>query len=171
VSGGIAGLAGVLFAYDQGNVVAGTFDPQYSIILFLAAATAGVSSVGWTVSGVMLLEVTVAFGPRLYDLLGGDLSQILPQLVTGPLLLISLYFYPGGSAQNGFDQRDAWLRRIAERRQILVPSLVADRLVDAEEQELIVEAERSVASFEEGGEEGDQSIFAPPVGPSRGRRP
>lgn len=147
VSGGIAGVAGVLFAYDQGNVVAGSYGPLASIIVFLAAATAGISSVGWTVFGVMFLEASVAFGPRIYDLLGSTWESVLPLLLTGPFLLASMYFYPGGSAQNGFDMRDRWLRRVAERRNILVPSLVADRRVEeAAEAEVVLEAERHVAT-------------------------
>lgn len=148
VSGGIAGLAGVLFAYDQGNVVAGTYDPQYSILVFLAAAAAGISSIGWTVFGVMFLEVFVVYGHKLYALLGQNVASILPQLLTGPGLLISMYLNPGGSAQYGFDQRDNWLRRVAGRRGLLVPSLVADRRVDERESQLIVDAERHVAEFE-----------------------
>jgi branched-chain amino acid transport system permease protein len=145
VSGGIAGLAGVLFAYAQRNVVAGSYSVQDSILVFLAAAVAGVSSVSWTVFGVMFLEASVAFGPRLYDLLGPTWSAVLPLMLTGPLLVLNMYFYPGGSAQNGYDMRDRWLRRIAERRNILVPSLLADRRVDEEAQgELISEAERHV---------------------------
>jgi branched-chain amino acid transport system permease protein len=155
VSGGIAGLAGTMFAYQEGTVTGQAFDPQYSIILFLAAATAGISSVGWTVFGVMFLEITVVFGPRFYDLLGPNLSTILPQLVTGPLLLISLYFYPGGSAQNGFDQRDAWLRKVAERHKLLVPSLVADRRVEEQEQTLLLDAEQHVAETPLHGDAGD----------------
>ena len=154
VSGGIAGVAGVLFAYDQGNVVAGSYGPQASIIVFLAAATAGISSVGWTVFGVMFLEASVAFGPRIYDLLGSTWESVLPLLLTGPLLLVSLYFYPGGSAQNGFDARDRWLRRIADRRGILVPSLVADRRVEEEaEAAVVLEAERHVATVPASTEE------------------
>lgn len=157
VSGGIAGVAGVLFAYDQGNVVAGSYGPQASIVVFLAAATAGISSVGWTVFGVMFLEASVAFGPRVYDLLGSTWESVLPLLLTGPLLLLSLYFYPGGSAQNGFDTRDRWLRRIAERRGILVPSLVADRRADeAAESAVVIEAERHVAAVPAGADSGGE---------------
>ncbi len=122
-------------------------------MVFLAAATAGISSVGWTVFGVMFLEASVAFGPRIYDLLGSTWESVLPLLLTGPLLLASLYFYPGGSAQNGFDLRDRWLRRIAERRGILVPSLVADRRVDeSAEAAVVLEAERHVAAVPTGAE-------------------
>jgi hypothetical protein len=95
----------------------------------------------------MSLEATVAFGPRIYDVFGSTWASVLPLLVTGPLLLISLYLWPGGSAQNGFETRDWWLRRIAERRQILVPSLLADRRVDeAAETDVVLEAQRHVES-------------------------
>ena len=145
VSGGICGVAGVLFVYALGSVSAGTFGPQASILVFLAAAVAGISSVGWTVFGVMSLEASNIFGPRLYDLLGKNLADVLPLLLTGPFLVASLYFYPGGSAQNGFDRRDEWLRKIAARRNILVPSLVADRRVEEEaEADVVLAAERHV---------------------------
>jgi branched-chain amino acid transport system permease protein len=146
VSGGLAGLAGALFAYAQRGVIPDSFSVQDSIMVFLAAAIAGVSSVSWTVFGVMALEASVTFGPRLYDLTHSNtLESVLPLLLTGPLLLLNMYFYPGGSAQSGFDWRDRWLRRLAERRDLVVPSLVADRRVDeAAQAEVVVEAERHV---------------------------
>lgn len=144
VAGGMAGLAGALFAYAQRGVIPDSYSVQDSILVFLAAAIAGVSSVSWTVFGVMALEASVTFGPRLYDLTHSNtLESVLPLLLTGPLLLLNMYFYPGGSAQSGFDQRDRWLRRIAARRELLVPSLVADRRVDeAAQAEVLVEAGR-----------------------------
>ena len=127
VSGGIAGLAGVLFDYAQQNVVPGTYDIQASLILFLAVAIAGVSSVSWAVVGVMVLEVSVVFGPRIYDLFHSTtIESVMPLLLTGPLLLINSSFYPGGSAEGGMRLRDDWLRRVATRRGLVVPSLVAD---------------------------------------------
>ncbi|HEV3227535.1 MAG TPA: hypothetical protein VGZ52_11895, partial [Acidimicrobiales bacterium] len=47
-------------------------------------------------------------------------------------LLFILYFLPGGLWQFVHRQRDRYLRWVAERRGILVPSLVADRRVDAD---------------------------------------
>ena len=127
VSGGIAGLAGVLFDYAQQNVVPGTYAIQASIIVFLACALAGVSSLSWAVVGTMVLESSVVFGPRLYNLIHSTtITSVLPLLLTGPLLVINSYFYPGGSADAAMRRRDDWLRRIAKRRRILVPSLVAD---------------------------------------------
>ena len=128
ISGGIAGVAGVLFAYAQQNVVPQSYGIQASIVLFLAVAIAGVSSVPWAVVGVMVLEVSAVFGPRLYDLLHSTtLEAVLPLLLTGPVLLINSYFYPGGSAEGGMQFRDRLLRRVADRRGLLVPSLVADQ--------------------------------------------
>jgi branched-chain amino acid transport system permease protein len=168
VSGGIAGVAGVLFAYAQRNVVAGSYDIEASILVFLAAAIAGMSSVPWTVFGVMALEASVAFGPRLYDLLGPTLSSVLPLMLTGPLLVINLYQYPGGSAEWGFQLRDNWLRKVANRRGILVPSLVADRRVETGEadRELMLAAERhveEVRSFAAGPPEA-QTVVCPVCG-------
>ena len=134
ISGGICGVAGVLFAYAQRNVVSGSYDVIYgSLTVFLATAVAGMSSVGFAVFGAMTLEASVAFGPRLYDLLGQTWSQVLPLLLTGPLLIVSLYQYPGGTADWGYQLRDRFLRRLAARHEILVPSLVADRRVAAED--------------------------------------
>ena len=167
VSGGIAGVAGVLFAYAQRDVVPGSYSVEASILVFLAAAIAGVSSVSWSVFGVMALEASVAFGPRLYDLTHSQtLESILPLLLTGPLLLINQYFYPGGSAQSGFDRRDQWLRKLAAKHAIVVPSLVADVRVEQEgEPDVIVEAERHVEEVVDGGGD-DRTATARP-----GRRP
>ncbi|HET6874099.1 MAG TPA: branched-chain amino acid ABC transporter permease, partial [Acidimicrobiales bacterium] len=164
VSGGIAGVAGVLFAYAQRDVVPGSYSVEASILVFLAAAIAGVSSVWWSVFGVMALEASVAFGPRLYDLTHSQtLESVLPLLLTGPLLLINQYFYPGGSAQSGYDRRDQWLRKLAGKHGIIVPSLVADVRVDQEaERDVIVEAERHVEAAAEGGGEADIPAGTPP---------
>ncbi|HEV3227170.1 MAG TPA: hypothetical protein VGZ52_10055, partial [Acidimicrobiales bacterium] len=67
-------------------------------------------------------------------------------LLTGPLLLVNLYQYPGGTAEILFERRDKFLRWVARRHDILVPSLIADRRVEDENLsgELITEAERHV---------------------------
>jgi hypothetical protein len=43
------------------------------------------------------------------------------------VLLIVLLVFPGGIGQLLYDLRDRALRRIAKRRDLLVPSLVADK--------------------------------------------
>jgi hypothetical protein len=70
-------------------------------------------------------------------------------LVTGPGLLFILLFLPGGFAQAGYGIRDAYLRWVANRRGIHVPSLVADRRVD--EDHVVADAEQTVEAIEELG--------------------
>jgi hypothetical protein len=47
--------------------------------------------------------------------------------INGAALLFVLYFLPGGLGQLLYTVRDRLLRRIADRRHIPVPSLVADK--------------------------------------------
>jgi branched-chain amino acid transport system permease protein len=144
VSGGIAGMSGVLFAYATHNVQPGNFAVTQSIIIFLAVTIGGLTSVPWAVLGATTTEAFILFSPRLNPLLGKDLTAVMPLLLTGPLLIANLYFNPGGLAQKGFDLRDRYLRRVAARHELLVPSLVADRLVvqeddiHVEEKELVL---------------------------------
>lgn len=150
ISGGIAGMAGVLLVYAQHNVIQGAFTPQYGILIFLAAAIGGLTSLPWAVAGTVSFEALSLFGPRLGAFLGQDFLTILPLLVAGPLLLLVLWFSPGGSAQGGFDLRDRLLRAVAARRKLLVPSLVADRRVETvssgiAERDVVAQAARRVA--------------------------
>ena len=153
ISGGICGIAGVLFVYAQRNVVPLTYDYFYgSIAVFLATAVAGMSSIGFAVFGTMTLEASVAFGPRLYDLMGQTWSQVLPLLLVGPLLILSLYQFPAGTAEWAYGVRDSWLRRLARRNNILVPSLVADRRVEAQADiDVVRRAEERVEEVEAAG--------------------
>jgi len=152
VSGGMAGMAGVLIVYQQHQVVSASFGVLASVEIFLATVVGGLTSVGFAVSGAVVFEFLQLFGPRYYHFLGKDVITIIPLLITGPLLILNLYFYPGGSAQAGFGQRDTFLRWVARRHQILVPSLLADQRVEEEErhqQDVIVEeAERHVEEAE-----------------------
>jgi branched-chain amino acid transport system permease protein len=146
ISGGIAGLAGVLFAYSQHNVIPGTYSVEASIAVFLAATIGGLTSVPFAVMGTISFEAFVFFGPRFYQHLGDTFVSVVPLLLTGPLLVLNLYFYPGGSAEAGFATRDKFLRKLAAKYQLLVPSLVADRRVDELDRtgQIVVEAEASV---------------------------
>jgi branched-chain amino acid transport system permease protein len=147
VSGGIAGLAGVLLVYAQHNVIPGSYDVLGSITLFLAVVIGGLTSVPFAVVGAISFEAFVLFGPRLYQGLGSTFAAVVPLLLTGPLLVVDLYFYPGGSAEAGFQTRDRFLRWVARRHDVLVPSLVADRRVEEEQEDradIIVSAERHV---------------------------
>jgi branched-chain amino acid transport system permease protein len=146
VSGGMAGLAGVLIAYSQHNVIPSSFGVLASLQIFLATVIGGLTSVDFAVTGAITLEFLTLFGPRYYHFLGQNLVTVIPLLVTGPLLILNLYFYPGGSAEAGFGTRDKFLRRTANQRGILVPSLVADKRVEEQERaaDIVVQAEHHV---------------------------
>jgi hypothetical protein len=71
----------------------------------------------------------------------GGLGQQSQFLATGLGVLVLLWIMPGGLAQGFYGIRDALLRWVAERRGIVVPSLVAD-----------VQAPADVATMLEKGE-------------------
>ncbi|HET7530239.1 MAG TPA: ABC transporter permease [Mycobacteriales bacterium] len=130
ISGGIAGLAGVLFAYQQHNVIPGTYDVLSSVSIFLAAAVGGLGSLAFATLSVVAFQATLVWGPMAWHHLGESISSVIPLLLTGPLLIVNLYANPGGLAGWAFGERDKWLRRVARRNSIHVPSLVADSLVE-----------------------------------------
>jgi branched-chain amino acid transport system permease protein len=132
ISGAFAGVAGVLFAYLQHNVIPGSYDVFSSIGVFLAAAVGGLGSLAFGTLSVIAFEATILFGPMAWHHLGQTFSSVVPLLLTGPLLILNLYANPGGLAGWAFAERDKWLRRLAQRHNVHVPSLVADSLVDVE---------------------------------------
>jgi hypothetical protein len=56
-------------------------------------------------------------------------------LASGMGMLLLLLFFPGGLSELGINLRDAFLRRVAIKKGIHVPSLLADSLQLNEEQE------------------------------------
>ena len=158
VSGGMAGMAGVLFAYYQHNVYPQSYSVLQSIVVFLSATIGGLTSVPFAVLGVIGLEVFTIFGPRFYAHLGPNFVAVIPLLLTGPLLVLNLYFYPGGTAEANFQLRDKFLRRIANKHGILVPSLVADRRVEPAEEE-----SSAITSAEHHVEEVGFDVLSEPV--------
>jgi hypothetical protein len=151
VSGAFAGIAGVLATYLQHQVVADSFSVLASVQVFLVTVIGGLTSIGFAVAGAVLLEFLTLFGPRYYHFLGQNMITVMPIIVTGPLLILTLYFIPGGLAQAGFGWRDTFLRRVARRRNLLVPSLVADRRVQDDERQqeatIVEQVERRVVGF------------------------
>jgi hypothetical protein len=72
-------------------------------------------------------------------------------LSTGVGTLLLLMFLPGGLAQLFYGARDAMLRAVAKRRDLVVPSLVADKRVDKatdnEKVKLEARSDRSLGSI------------------------
>jgi branched-chain amino acid transport system permease protein len=115
LAGVIAGVAGGLHVVVLHHAGSGTYQPTLSLEVFSMAVIGGLGSIGGALLGV--------FGLRLLEQI---VSGPVRLLVTGSGLLFILLFLRGGLAQALFTLRNAGLRRIADRRGIVVPSLVAD---------------------------------------------
>ena len=122
VSGAMAAVAGALFYYLLLNLNPSDFGILNSIDVFVATVIGGLTSLGGAIAGVVIVKAISLFGE---DLLDG-----LSLLVTGPGLLLVLLFLPGGLAQGFFTVRDRYLRRLATKYDIVVPSLIADLRVE-----------------------------------------
>jgi branched-chain amino acid transport system permease protein len=122
-SGFLAGLAGVLYAHHQAGVSPGSFDAARSVDIFLMSVLGGLGSVYSVLVGAVYLG-TVGV------VLSSDGAQLLASS-TGVLLI--LVFFPTGLGSLVFRVRDGWLRRIAMRNRIFVPSLAGDRLREGDE--------------------------------------
>jgi branched-chain amino acid transport system permease protein len=123
VAGVISGVAGGLHVVIVSSLNPGTYPPSDSLTVFATSVIGGLGSISGALIGVLLFRFieTLTF---LGDVPG--LGNIRP-LLTGGMLLIVLLVLPGGLGQLVYNLRDRVLRRVAERRGILVPSLVADK--------------------------------------------
>ena len=123
VSGAMAAMAGVLFAYAELGVNRESFQPGRSVQLFLVALLGGFGATAGPILGALYLG--------LLDVLSAGVFQDLVEILLHPGLgvVVLLLAMPGGLAEGAFRIRDAWLRRVAMRYRIEVPSLFADRAV------------------------------------------
>ena len=141
-SGFFAALAGALLAHVHGVVDPAVYDPERSLEIFAMAVIGGLTSVGGAFAGA-----TYVIGFRYF-------LEDYSLLATGAGMLLLLIFFPGGLSEVGFTLRDAFLRRLATRKQIHVPSLLADSRQgivepDPEEAGIVVAAAESVEELVE----------------------
>jgi branched-chain amino acid transport system permease protein len=126
-SGAVAGIAGALLVLVLQGVGSGDYSPQQSFEVFSMVVIGGLTSLPGAVIGAVFLRTA-------QYVIGGGLQLV----VTGTGVLLLLLVFPGGLGQVLYRARDAALRRIAERRGLIVPSLIADR------RRLTAEPERSI---------------------------
>lgn len=140
ISGAIAAAAGVLLAYQQGAIDRSTYGYGNSIEVFIMAVVGGLTSLPGAVLGAVVIKGASYFG-----------SATVQLLATGAGLLFVLSAIPGGFAQILYGQRDNFLRWVANRHDLLVPSLIADRRVVATGQDEadIVELSEELAEGEQ----------------------
>lgn len=121
MSGFLAAVAGALFAYQQGAVDSGAFPVTQSLAVFAMVVVGGLSRPMGAVLGAIYL-VGVERVPGLRDV------ELVGLLTTGVGLIILLLLLPGGFTAAVLNVRDAYLRKVAAKHSIDVPSLNADRL-------------------------------------------
>jgi branched-chain amino acid transport system permease protein len=116
ISGFIAAMAGVLYAHHQHAVAQSSFRLEKSLSMFTMAVIGGLGSVPGALLGAIYLGTTNLVIK----------SAALQLLASGGGGLLVLLFFPSGLSGVAFAVRDAWLRRIAIRERIWVPSLLGD---------------------------------------------
>jgi hypothetical protein len=116
-------VAGGLLSFQLLSVDASTFTPERSISVFAITVIGGLTSLPGALLGALYVEgVPFLFG-------GTDFVRLF---VSGVGLLALLLVVPGGLSEVAYRTRDRYLRWVAARNGIHVPSLVADSFVAAE---------------------------------------
>jgi branched-chain amino acid transport system permease protein len=121
ISGAISGFAGAVFVHQQRGLSPDSFGVVQSLVAFQAVVIGGVASVAGALLGTFYLQ-------GLQYFLG---EGILRTFLDNGGTLIILFAYPGGLISLVHAGRDSMLRIIAQREQIVVPSLFADYDADA----------------------------------------
>jgi branched-chain amino acid transport system permease protein len=120
-SGFLAAAAGCLHVQILGVYAETAYDPTESITVFTAAVVGGLGTLLGAVAGALFLNG------------GGWILRgnwrLLPSAIGVLVVLLAL---PGGLGDAFYQLRDAVLRRIATRRGIVVPSMLADRRIEPE---------------------------------------
>ena len=116
ISGFIAALAGALYAYNEQSIDYTRFPASTSLLMFSMVVIGGMGSLAGPILGAIYVRGIQYFLPAQLQL-----------FATGFGLLILLLVFPGGLGQIVYSLRDRFLRSVAEKHDITVPSLFADR--------------------------------------------
>jgi branched-chain amino acid transport system permease protein len=114
VSGGIAGLAGALFALVTGSVVPDSFSVAVAITALLMIVLGGLGSLTGPVVGAVFITL-------LNQYLQSDFSLSYPTLVDGVIILLIIRLAPGGLV-------GLWHQGIARLRALAWPGEYARKL-------------------------------------------
>ncbi len=134
LSGFLAAFAGCLLVHLQQQFSGLLFAPAESFNVFTSAVVGGLGSLSGAVLGALYLQGGQWFLPGEWQLLPSALG-----------VLVVLMVLPGGLGGLVFRLRDHWLRSVARRNGIIVPSLLADV---RQEPEPLVHAEEAVEHHE-----------------------
>ena len=117
VSGAIAAVGGALLAFQQQAVDQETYGLTVSIDVFVFTIVGGLTTPAGALLGAAYFEGIRLLGPAV------GIAH-LEVLATGVGVLALLLVMPGGLAAGVVRVRDGWLRRLAVRHALDVPSLV-----------------------------------------------
>jgi branched-chain amino acid transport system permease protein len=129
LSGFLAAFAGCLLVHLLQAYSLEIYGPGESFVVFTSAVVGGLGSMLGAALGAIYLR-------------GGDWFLPGPrwqQLASALGVLLVLLVLPGGLGDLVYRLRDGWLRWVARRRGLVVPSLLADVAVPAEEADHVLE--------------------------------
>jgi branched-chain amino acid transport system permease protein len=136
LAGGLAGFAGALLELQARGLQGNNFSSQQSLGLFIQTILGGVSAPAGALIGSAYQNLLTYFFS----------GNFIVTVIATPLPLILLYIAPGGLLALLLSLRDSMLRIVAQRKQIVVPSLFADYDVEALERKLVPLSEPSMTN-------------------------
>jgi len=119
VSGFVAAVAGALFVHHQQALGTSPYQPTENLAVFAMAVVGGITSLPGALLGALYLLGTRWFLPIEWQFLASGIG-----------VLLVLMLLPSGLGGLLFTLRDHALRWLAARRELVVPSLLADRRVE-----------------------------------------
>jgi hypothetical protein len=161
VSGFVAAFAGAVFVHHQQSLGIQPYATEQSLAVFAMVVIGGLGSLPGAILGAVYVMGLQYFLPDELAFFAG-----------GAGLLLVLLTLPGGLGSLLYLARDEYLRWVAQRRQIMVPSLFADA---ADMSAVGLSRERGMAFLREIADRmdaGDQSaLWAPDLPPPLEVRP
>src|SRR5207302_6324459 len=146
ISGAIAGFAGSLYVLHQTVFKTDAFGPEVSLLLFSMVVIGGLGSLPGAILGAAYIRGAQYFLPAGWQ-----------AIASGAGIIVLLLVLPGGLGQLLYLGRDAFLRWVANRHKIVVPSLLADVRVDDRQAPIALDAAlgglAAEVDVENGGEE------------------
>jgi branched-chain amino acid transport system permease protein len=119
LSGFLAAFAGALFVHHQNGLQLDSYTAGESLVVFAMVVIGGLGSIPGALLGALFVRGVTWWLPVEWQI-----------LATGAGMLVVLLVFRGGLGAAFADLRDFALRRVAARRHLVVPSLVADLRVD-----------------------------------------
>jgi len=160
LSGFLAAVAGVLLVTQQGQFTLGLFPEEDNLVVFTAAVVGGLGSVTGAAIGALFLKGGEWFLQDSWQLFASSLG-----------VLIVLLVLPGGLGGALFRARDLWLRWVARRHDVAVPSLIADAAQPTDAVSILGEASASSPASGSGTGTGSPPGDPPGAGGGNGAGP